>query len=178
MMLRRLGAFLFIAAFRFATVQSATAQDEANHIVTIDVKDITELSISDDVTLEFNSANGDNVNEFSGSDIFASASSSTTYEIQTNRDGAELNINLGNMSKFNLDKSDLGLAVVAQTGDETETHEFTDLGVSAIEGGTLDDDFGPLSKTSLDLEYEGVITEDFPENGGEAFTVTYTVTGN
>ena len=90
-----------------------------------------------------------------------------------------MDISLGNnWDQFSQDKSDLGLAVVAQTGDETETHEFTGLGVSAIEGGTLDDNFGPLSKTSLDLEYEGVITEDFPENGGEAFTVTYTVTGN
>lgn len=187
MMLRRLGAFLFIAAFGFATVQSATAQDdEDNHLVTIDVQDITELSISGDVTLTFSSANGeDNVSQFSGGNIFASASSTTSYEIQTNRDEVSLEVSLGGTSKFDEDEDELGLSVIAETGDDEgdgeENLKLTGLGegngfISGAE--TLDDDFGPLSESGLNLEYEGVITEEFAKNDGENLRITYTVTGN
>ncbi|MCS3785089.1 hypothetical protein [Salinibacter ruber] len=191
MMLKRLGAFLLIVAFGFATVQSATAQDDdASHTVTIDVEDITELSIENSVELTFESANGADalslLTPTSGESKFASATGGTNYDIQTNRDGVKLNVDVtsregdlgsgGNNSMM----EELGLLVKAQTGNSQEDVKLTELGSSSISGGELDSEFGPLSATDLNLTYEGVVTEESTSNAGSAnkLTVKYTVTGN
>lgn len=177
-MLERLGTLLLVASFGFAMAQTAIAQDNDSHTVTINVKDIAFLDVNDSVNLTF-----DSFDESDGT--FASASASTTYEVRTNRSNVSLEVNVTNgSSEFQSTVEHLGLTVSADNGNGGQgSYEITtisgDGGDEFNSGKVVDGSLGPLSNGSLSLSYEGEITEEFTKNADEGnnITVKYTITG-
>ena len=184
-MLKRSGILLLAALFGFATLQSASAQDEDDeHEVEIEVEDITELEIDEDVTLEFDAANGtQELSNLEAEDAFASDDGSTNLTLSTNENSNGNSLQIDGTFEFeSMDLEELGLHVDfdgpgSDLDDDKEVTEL-DENFSGVEPTLpiVEEFGGNYNEAEIDITYEGAITEDFDPNNDEDITVTYTVT--
>ena len=172
--MKRIALLLFAGLFGFATLQTATAQNEASHDVTIDVAGVNELSLNND---------GDALNIDIGSNInsWVSGDGDVSYDVETNKSGQIIEANVSSSSfSNNGELSDVGLKVNASpptnaSGGETILTDVGDGGgtetvVSGITG---------VSENQLVLDYSAKVNEDVsPGEGGVTLTVTYTLTSS
>ena len=198
MVLKRLFIFLFAALLGGAALHPANAQeDEDTHQVTIEVEEIAELEIDGDVTLTFDAANGlDGVDQTAGwpdeDKIFASDGAvggnndaETSYNIATNLEGAQIDVQtIDNPDIASEDLEELELKVRSEERDgalerETAFHALTKFESSDLDDGvTIIDTVNPADEDGVELDYDGVVTEDFSPDDGGSIDITYTITAD
>jgi hypothetical protein len=175
MILKRLGAFLFITAFGFATVQPAAGQSDV-HEVTVEVNEIEEISVSGNLSFEIGPAN--ELDEWVSADETATLTTTTNVHSGRKITVQAVSINSGETL------GNIGLRVAAGASGDIDGKTAEILGFNPSPGGQEDyvvrdltNSFETVHEESIDLNYEARVNEDYnPENQTEV-QVKYTLTG-
>lgn len=174
-----------------ATVPSSVSAQSGNHIVEVDVQDITEFDISGDVTLTFNEANNingvDNRTEWKIEDqsarALSSASASTkgeyaNYSIATNREGLKLVATGFSYTDVNVEELELAVRLKELDGEQRPESfvTLTEVGMEFSGGITVAENLGPVDESGNTLSYYGIVTPDFDPSQDGNIRIFYTLT--
>lgn len=173
MILKRLGAFLFITAFGFATVQPAAGQS-GSHVVTVEVNEIEEISVSGNLVFEIGPAN--ELDEWVPAD--ETGTLTTTTNVHSDRKITVQAVSINSRGKL----GNIGLRVDAGDSDEiegeiTDIIEFTSSPEEPGVARDLTNSFQTVHNESIDLDYEAKVNEDFDPDNQVRVQVKYTLTG-
>jgi hypothetical protein len=174
MMLKRLGAFLFIAAFGFAAVQPAAGQiDNVAHTVTVDVNEIEKISASGNPSFGISSV--EELNDW----VIAeeNATLTTTTNVHSDRKITVKAISIDTDEP----QGNIGLQVSAlddvggeaTTKDDTRILGFNSTGLE--EARDLITGFQTVYNEEIDLQYEAKVNEDYNPNNRTRVRVEYTL---
>jgi len=175
-LMKRVALLLFAGLFGFATLQTATAQDEDDlHDVTIEVDEINELTVDGAHTIDI----GENIDEWRNDDDAA------TYDGETKvQDSRKITVSASGGGDATVENYGLRVSATAPGSGSLLEDPFvlTDVtgsgnsNTSSFASGDFIDGFQQVGAFDLDLDYEAKVNYEYDPANDATVTVTYTLT--
>lgn len=175
--IKRSALLLFAGLFGLATLQTATAQDDDDHDVTIKVAEINEITVSGAPTINV----GQEIDEWKPDDDAA------TYDVETNVNSTrKIEVSASQTGSSDPENAaNYGLRLDTENSDTPGDGSFpgegapfvlTDVGESGFDGGILVRGFQQVGAFDLALDYEAKVNYEFNPGDDAEVEVTYTLT--